>query len=80
MKLLSTFCFLLVLSKTGFCLTGNELLAELDLAALRDAADRYQVAEIDTGDNGDDILAAIEQELAEAIINVALDDEDDVTR
>jgi hypothetical protein len=80
MKLLNTFCFLVVVSKTAFCLTGNELLAELDLASLRDAADKYQTPAITTEDNGDDILAEIEQELTEAIINVAQDNEEDMTR
>lgn len=71
---------LLTLCKCGLCMSGNELLDELDLASMKEAAANFQADGLTSMDNGDEILAAIEQELAEAIINVMSDDGDDLTR
>ena len=62
MNLLSSI-YLLVLCGRGFCMADNELLSDLDL--------RPDV------DNGDEIMAAIEQELSEAIIKVISNEDSD---
>ena len=65
----------------------DPLLAQLDLQSLRAAAaqlplllgDVGGVAEADNVDNADHILAAIEKEITEAILNVVSEDDDDLT-
>lgn len=65
MSLLSLI-YLLVLCGIASCLTGNELPTDFDLRP--------------NADDGDKIVAAMEQELAEAMIKVISieDDDDDV--
>jgi HPt (histidine-containing phosphotransfer) domain-containing protein len=65
-------------------LTNDRILAQLDLESLKQAAAQLpqllgRGPVVEQGDNGDQILAEIEKEITEAILNAISDDDEDLT-
>ena len=86
MKLSAIFLVVFTIASPSLAsdVSNDRLLAQLDLESLKQAAAQLPQLlghgpAVDAGDNGDEILAEIEKEITEAILNAISDDDEDLT-